>query len=58
MIEDKKQMRKRLPALSFTDKIKILERLRDRENAIAACGLRREPPSARKELAKTSADSK
>jgi hypothetical protein len=34
-------MRKRLASLSFTEKIKILERLRDRDLAIAAAGLRR-----------------
>lgn len=37
----KERMRKRLAALSFTEKIKILEKLRDRELAIAAAGLRR-----------------
>jgi hypothetical protein len=31
----------RLAALSFSEKIKILEKLRDREKAIAASGLRR-----------------
>jgi hypothetical protein len=36
----KQAMRKRLAALSFTEKIKILEKLRDREKAIAAAGLR------------------
>jgi len=40
-IQGKERMRKRLAALSFTDKIKILEKLRDREKAIAAAGLRR-----------------
>jgi len=34
-------VRKRLAALSFSEKIKILEKLRDRERAIAASGLRR-----------------
>jgi len=38
----KERMRKRLAALSFTEKIKILEKLRDREKAIAAAGLRRD----------------
>ena len=37
----KERMRKRLAALSFSEKTKILERLRDREKAIAAAGLRR-----------------
>jgi len=40
----KERMRKRLAALSFTEKIKILEKLRDREKAIAAAGLRRDSP--------------
>jgi len=43
IIEGKKKMRKRMAALSFTEKIKILEQLRDRERAIAAAGLRRRP---------------
>ena len=34
-------MRQQLAALSFSEKIKILEKLRDREKAIAASGLRR-----------------
>jgi len=37
----KQAMRKRLAALSFTEKIRILEKLRDRDRAIAAAGLRR-----------------
>ena len=37
----KERMRKRLATLSFSEKIKILEKLRDREKAIAAAGLRR-----------------
>ena len=36
----KQEMRKRLAALSFSEKIKILEKLRDRSLAIAAAGLR------------------
>jgi hypothetical protein len=35
--------RKKLALLSFTEKIKILEKLRDREKAIAAAGLRQKP---------------
>lgn len=35
------ETRKRLTALSFSEKVKILEKLRDREKAIAASGLRR-----------------
>ena len=37
----KKDMRKRLAALSFSEKVKILEKLRDRSLALAASGLRR-----------------
>lgn len=33
-------MRARLASLSFSEKIRILERLRDRERAIATSGLR------------------
>ena len=36
----KERMRKRLAALSFTEKIKILEKLRERDKLIAAAGLR------------------
>ena len=34
------EMRKRLAALSFSEKIRILEKLRDRSLALAASGLR------------------
>ena len=44
-IQGKERMRKRLAALSFTEKIKILEKLRDRDKAVAAAGLRRKPPT-------------
>ena len=37
----KQGMRKRLAALSFSEKIKILEKLRDRSLALAASGLRK-----------------
>jgi hypothetical protein len=36
----KPEMRKKLAALSFSEKIKILEKLRHRSLAIAASGLR------------------
>lgn len=36
----KPKMRARLAALSFSEKVKILEKLRDRSLAIAASGLR------------------
>ena len=39
--ENKKAMRKRLAALSFSEKIKSLEKLRDRDRAILASGLRK-----------------
>lgn len=38
----KKEMRKRLASLSFSEKVKILEKLRDRSLVFAAWGLRRE----------------
>jgi hypothetical protein len=38
---DKSKMRQALASLSFTEKIKILEKLRDRDQAIAAAGLKR-----------------
>ena len=37
----KPKLQARMAALSFSEKIKILEKLRDREKAIAAAGLRR-----------------
>jgi len=40
----KPKLRTRLASLSFSEKIKILEKLRDREKAIAAAGLRRSKP--------------
>ena len=40
MSKDKDEMRKRLSSLSFTEKIKILEKLRDRSLMLAASGLR------------------
>jgi len=39
----KQEMRKRLAALSFSEKVKILEKLRDRSLSLAASGLRRKP---------------
>lgn len=38
----KPKLQARMAALSFTEKIKILEKLRDREKAIAAAGLRKD----------------
>jgi hypothetical protein len=45
----KPKMRARQAVLSFTEKIKILEKLRDRERAIAAAGLRRKTAKDAKE---------
>lgn len=39
----KPKLQARMAVLSFSEKIKILEKLRDREKAIAAAGLRRNP---------------
>jgi hypothetical protein len=47
MTKEKDEMRKRLASLSFTEKIKILERLRGRSQALAASGLRRTSSSNR-----------
>jgi len=47
---NKSKMRTRLASLSFSEKIKILEKLRGRDQAIAASGLRRKaaPDAPRK----------
>lgn len=52
---DKSKMREKLASLSFTEKIKILAKLRDRDKAIAAAGLRRkaEPQDATTPVEKT-----
>jgi hypothetical protein len=39
----KPKLRARLTALSFSEKVKILEKLRDRDKAIAASELKRKP---------------
>ena len=44
----KKEMRNRLASLSFSEKVKILEKLRDRSIALAASGLRRKTSGDRK----------
>ncbi len=43
VLESKRATRQRLAALSFSEKIKLLEKLRDRSLAIAASPLRRQP---------------
>jgi hypothetical protein len=42
---NKKQVRKQLAALSPTEKIKLLEKLRDRSLALARAGMRASPDS-------------
>ena len=42
----KPELRKRLAALSFSEKIKILEKLRDRSRAIAASRAKLRSPEA------------
>jgi hypothetical protein len=44
----KQEMRKRLASLSFSEKISILKKLRDRSLAIAASGLRGKPSVPKK----------
>jgi hypothetical protein len=44
----KQEMRKRLAALSFSEKVKILEKLRDRSLTLAASGLRQRPMKDKK----------
>jgi len=45
----KPKLQARMAALSFSEKIKILEKLRDREKAIAAAGLRPKRKSGRRD---------
>jgi hypothetical protein len=45
-----------MAALSFSEKIKILEKLRDREKAIAASGLRKKPATESEKPAVTKND--
>ena len=42
MTKGKDEMRRQLASLSFTEKIKILEKLRDRSLGLAAVGLRQQ----------------
>ena len=41
ILESKRGMRRRLAALSFAEKVKLLERLRDRSRAIVASPLKK-----------------
>jgi hypothetical protein len=53
----KQAMRARLASLSFSEKIKILEKLRDRDRAIASSGLRpKAAEGVRKKSGKKSGD--
>jgi len=45
-IQGKGRMRKRLAALNFSEKVKILEKLRDRSLALAASGLKPKPSNS------------
>jgi hypothetical protein len=47
-------MRKRLAALSFSEKVKILEKLRDRSLVLAASGLRKPERTGDKTAARES----
>lgn len=44
MSKGKQEMRKALSSLSFTEKIRILEKLRDRSLSLAASGVRAQRP--------------
>jgi hypothetical protein len=44
----KPKLQARMASLSFSEKIKILEKLRDREKAIAGAGLRRRSAGSQK----------
>jgi len=48
----KQEMRKQLAALSFSEKVKILEKLRDRSLAFAAARLRRNASKGANEVVK------
>ena len=48
--DSERARRKRLALLSFEEKIKILERLRERSKAIAAAGLRKQKEEKRTTL--------
>ena len=52
---DEKERRRRLAALPFSGKLKILEKLRDRSRVIAAAGLRK---TARQQPGQAPSDAK
>jgi hypothetical protein len=45
MGKNKQEWRKYMASISFSEKIKILEMLRERSRVIAAAGLRKQAPS-------------
>ncbi|HEY6339246.1 MAG TPA: hypothetical protein VIW68_12205 [Candidatus Sulfotelmatobacter sp.] len=49
----KPKLQVRMSKLSFTEKIKVLEKLRDREKAISAAGLRQDPAPGKQLKKKT-----
>jgi len=53
MREEKNEIRKHLSSLTFTEKIRILEKLRDRSLMLAASGLRPKGLSQREANAST-----
>ena len=56
MSKGKDEMRKQLAALSFTEKIKILEKLRDRSLLLAKSGLRQEVVESSDEVSENGDD--
>lgn len=50
-VSEKREWRKRLAALSFSEKLELLEKLRDRSQAIAQSGLRSKRQSEDKKRA-------
>ena len=53
---NKEEWRKYMASLSFSEKIRILERLRERSRVIAAAGLRKQGATARQDSDKRAAD--
>ena len=49
ILDGKKEMRKQLASLSPTEKIQILEKLRDRSRLLAAVGLRKKAGSGQRQ---------
>ncbi len=47
----KPKLRARLAALSFSEKVKILEKMRERDKAISGSGLKRKPAAGHERAA-------